>query len=76
MLGHLRQCRANPLHTRRLFHNIRAYKEDKRWPGWQVVVGIETHAQIKSRHKLFSGAFSNKRSARPRPEPLCRGPDI
>jgi aspartyl-tRNA(Asn)/glutamyl-tRNA(Gln) amidotransferase subunit B len=57
MLGHLRQCRASPLHARRLFHDIRVYQEDKRWPGWQVVVGIETHAQIKSRHKLFSGTL-------------------
>ncbi|KAJ7935473.1 Glutamyl-tRNA amidotransferase subunit B, mitochondrial [Mycena leptocephala] len=36
---------------RRAFH-------DQRWPGWQVVIGIETHAQIKSRQKLFSGSFS------------------
>jgi hypothetical protein len=28
---------------------------DHRWPGWQVVVGIEVHAQVKSRKKLFSG---------------------
>lgn len=28
--------------------------QDSRWPGWQVVIGIETHAQIKSREKLFS----------------------
>ncbi|KAF9462046.1 Glutamyl-tRNA-Gln amidotransferase B subunit [Collybia nuda] len=59
MLGHLRQCRANPLCTRRLFHDIRAYKADKRWPGWQVVIGIETHAQIKSRHKLFSDSLTS-----------------
>ena len=39
----------------RRFHDIRPYNEDPRWPGWQVVVGIETHAQIKSRRKLFSG---------------------
>ena len=38
----------------RTFHDTREYKEDKRWPGWQVVIGIETHAQIKSRLKLFS----------------------
>ncbi|KAG1735395.1 hypothetical protein EDB19DRAFT_1724224 [Suillus lakei] len=37
------------IHTRETIH-------DKRWPGWQVVVGIEVHAQIKSRRKLFSGA--------------------
>lgn len=40
---------------RRLLHSIRTYKEDKRWPGWEVIVGIEVHAQIKSRRKLFSG---------------------
>jgi hypothetical protein len=28
---------------------------DPRWPGWQVVIGIEVHAQVKSREKLFSG---------------------
>jgi len=28
--------------------------KDGRWPGWQVVIGIEAHAQIKSRQKLFS----------------------
>ncbi|KJA29670.1 hypothetical protein HYPSUDRAFT_60527 [Hypholoma sublateritium FD-334 SS-4] len=47
-VARLFQCRA--------FHDAREYKEDKRWPGWQVVVGIETHAQIKSRRKLFSHA--------------------
>ena len=36
-------------------HTIRPHKEDPRWPGWQLVVGIEVHAQIKSRRKLFSG---------------------
>jgi hypothetical protein len=41
----------------RSFHDFRAYEEDPRWSGWQVVVGIETHAQIKSRRKLFSGAL-------------------
>jgi aspartyl-tRNA(Asn)/glutamyl-tRNA(Gln) amidotransferase subunit B len=39
----------------RRFHDFRPYNEDPRWPGWQVIVGIETHAQIKSRRKLFSG---------------------
>jgi aspartyl-tRNA(Asn)/glutamyl-tRNA(Gln) amidotransferase subunit B len=57
MLVRLRQCRSLPLHHRGLFHDDRAYKEDRRWPGWQVIVGIETHAQIKSRRKLFSGMF-------------------
>ena len=32
--------------------------QDSRWPGWQVVIGIETHAQIKSREKLFSREFA------------------
>ena len=38
-------------------HVERATREDKRWPGWEVVVGIEVHAQLKSRRKLFSGPF-------------------
>lgn len=42
----------------RAFHDLRPYQEDPRWPGWQVIVGIETHAQIKSRRKLFSGIIS------------------
>ncbi|KAJ7175695.1 glutamyl-tRNA amidotransferase [Mycena filopes] len=37
---------------RRAFH-------DQRWPGWQVVIGIETHAQIKSRRKLFSDSLTS-----------------
>lgn len=28
--------------------------EDGRWPGWEVVIGLEVHAQIKSHAKLFS----------------------
>lgn len=60
MLGlsaRLLKCRAtySRVQVHRLFHNVRAYKEDKRWPGWQVIIGIEAHAQIKSRRKLFSG---------------------
>ncbi|KAF9559669.1 glutamyl-tRNA amidotransferase, partial [Agrocybe pediades] len=43
----------------RLFHDLRTYKEDPRWPGWQVIIGIETHAQIKSRRKLFSDSFTS-----------------
>ncbi|KAF8961095.1 Glutamyl-tRNA amidotransferase B subunit [Flammula alnicola] len=43
----------------RSFHDLRAYQEDARWPGWQVIVGIETHAQIKSRRKLFSESFTS-----------------
>ena len=49
-------CRSSYILNRRCFHNFRKYQEDPRWPGWQVIVGIETHAQIKSRRKLFSGA--------------------
>ncbi|KAF5388005.1 hypothetical protein D9615_000728 [Tricholomella constricta] len=59
MLRHLRQCRARSLQQSRHFHDVRQYKEDKRWPGWQVVVGIETHAQIKSRRKLFSESLTS-----------------
>ncbi|TRM67837.1 GatB/GatE catalytic domain-containing protein [Schizophyllum amplum] len=36
--------------------HTRAFKHDSRWPGWQAVIGIETHAQLKSKHKLFSEA--------------------
>ena len=52
------QCRDASLQIRRLFHDTRGYQEDSRWPGWQVIVGIETHAQIKSRQKLFSGMIA------------------
>ncbi|KAF9534608.1 glutamyl-tRNA amidotransferase [Crepidotus variabilis] len=43
----------------RAFHDVRSYKEDTRWPGWQVIVGIETHAQLKSRRKLFSESLTS-----------------
>lgn len=36
---------------------LSAFVSDARWPGWQAVIGIETHAQIKSRRKLFSREF-------------------
>ncbi|KDQ64199.1 hypothetical protein JAAARDRAFT_27825 [Jaapia argillacea MUCL 33604] len=42
------------LHHVRLAHIVRVSKEDVRWPGWEVVIGLEVHAQIKSRAKLFS----------------------
>ncbi|KAF8343733.1 Glutamyl-tRNA amidotransferase subunit B, mitochondrial [Amanita rubescens] len=42
------------LSLRRCFHSVREHKEDPRWLGWQVIIGIETHAQIKARQKLFS----------------------
>ncbi|KAJ6512108.1 glutamyl-tRNA amidotransferase [Mycena vitilis] len=48
-------CRRTSLlarQLRRAFH-------DQRWPGWQVVIGIETHAQIKSREKLFSNSLTS-----------------
>jgi hypothetical protein len=41
----------------RLLHTTRAWKEDPRWAGYEVVIGIETHAQLKSRQKLFSRVF-------------------
>ncbi|KAJ7134432.1 Glutamyl-tRNA amidotransferase B subunit [Mycena epipterygia] len=41
-----------PRRLRRAFH-------DQRWPGWQVIIGIETHAQIKSREKLFSNSLTS-----------------
>ncbi|KAI0797079.1 Glutamyl-tRNA-Gln amidotransferase B subunit [Abortiporus biennis] len=44
-------------------HTLRTYKEDSRWPGWEVVVGIEVHAQIKSRHKLFSNSLTSDLSS-------------
>nr|GAT49851.1 glutamyl-tRNA amidotransferase [Mycena chlorophos] len=44
----LRSCTRLPTrYISRQFH-------DGRWPGWEVVIGIETHAQIKSKQKLFS----------------------
>ncbi|KAK2465978.1 hypothetical protein APHAL10511_001619 [Amanita phalloides] len=50
--------RVSSLLFRRCFHNVREHREDPRWPGWQVIIGIETHAQIKSRQKLFSSAHN------------------
>ena len=48
--------RLTPRYSRSV-HQIRDSIPDKRWPGWAVVVGIEVHAQIKSREKLFSSKF-------------------
>ncbi|GLB34182.1 putative PET112 [Lyophyllum shimeji] len=59
MLRRLCQCRARQLQPFRRFHDARVYKEDPRWLGWQVVIGIETHAQIKSRRKLFSESLTS-----------------
>ncbi|XP_006456722.1 hypothetical protein AGABI2DRAFT_211794 [Agaricus bisporus var. bisporus H97] len=53
--------------AKRLLHDARSYrlaKNDQRWPEWQVVVGVETHAQIKSRRKLFSHSLTSEYSAR------------
>lgn len=36
-------------------HSGNANMSASRWAGWQPVIGIEVHAQIKSRRKLFSG---------------------
>ncbi|CAL1700292.1 unnamed protein product [Somion occarium] len=49
----------------RCVHTTRLVKEDPRWPGWNVVVGIEVHAQIKSRQKLFSHALTSDLSEPP-----------
>ncbi|KAG9015844.1 hypothetical protein FRB93_012409 [Tulasnella sp. JGI-2019a] len=29
------------------------------WPGWETIIGIEVHSQIKSRHKLFSSSLNS-----------------
>ncbi|KAH9977679.1 glutamyl-tRNA amidotransferase [Lactifluus volemus] len=39
-------------------NSVKSFKQDNRWPGWQVIIGIEVHAQLKSREKLFSHAWS------------------
>ncbi|KAJ3487724.1 hypothetical protein NLI96_g3341 [Meripilus lineatus] len=46
-------------------HTLRGHREDPRWPGWAVVVGIEVHAQIKSRQKLFSNMLTPEPSDSP-----------
>ncbi|KAJ6557310.1 Glutamyl-tRNA amidotransferase subunit B, mitochondrial [Mycena vulgaris] len=48
-----------PPHTSSLARQFRRAFHDQRWPGWQVVIGIETHAQIQSRQKLFSNALTS-----------------
>jgi hypothetical protein len=35
------------------------------WPGWNLVIGIEVHAQLKSRRKLFSGELQVPKPAHP-----------
>ncbi|KAI0773368.1 Glutamyl-tRNA amidotransferase B subunit [Irpex lacteus] len=49
----------------RYAHQLRAPIPDKRWPGWAVVVGIEVHAQIKSREKLFSSTWTSTLNQEP-----------
>ncbi|KAI9063334.1 Glutamyl-tRNA amidotransferase B subunit [Trametes sanguinea] len=46
-------------------HTTRPRVEDSRWPGWELVVGIEVHAQIKSRRKLFSEALASDLTSPP-----------
>ncbi|KAJ7644265.1 Glutamyl-tRNA amidotransferase subunit B, mitochondrial [Roridomyces roridus] len=36
-----------------------------RWPGWQVIIGIETHAQLKARQKLFSNSLTSSLGEEP-----------
>ncbi|KAJ7070007.1 Glutamyl-tRNA amidotransferase subunit B, mitochondrial [Mycena amicta] len=48
--------RSCPRKTSSLARQVLRAIHDQRWPGWEVVIGIETHAQIKSRQKLFSTA--------------------
>ncbi|KAH6914684.1 glutamyl-tRNA amidotransferase [Coprinopsis sp. MPI-PUGE-AT-0042] len=66
MFLRLRPCRYLGHNQRfRLFNSNRGPKEDSRWPGYEVVIGIETHAQIKSRHKLFSNSPTSESSDAP-----------
>jgi aspartyl-tRNA(Asn)/glutamyl-tRNA(Gln) amidotransferase subunit B len=44
-------------HCQRKFAHQATFARDERWPGYQVVIGIEVHAQIKARQKLFSGSY-------------------
>ncbi|KAJ7459694.1 glutamyl-tRNA amidotransferase [Mycena latifolia] len=48
-----------PPPTRSLARRLHRAFHDHRWPGWQVVIGIETHAQIQSRQKLFSNSLTS-----------------
>ncbi|KZO96976.1 glutamyl-tRNA amidotransferase [Calocera viscosa TUFC12733] len=57
MLGRV-SCRLARLSQR----STRSYSvevTDERWPGWQPVIGIEVHTQIRTRRKLFSDAVAN-----------------
>lgn len=44
----------------RFLHQRRPPVSDRRWPGWAIVVGLEVHAQVKTREKLFSGQYNLK----------------
>ncbi|KAJ3551097.1 hypothetical protein NM688_g4936 [Phlebia brevispora] len=44
---------------KRFAHQLRPQIPDARWPGYAVVIGIEVHAQIKSREKLFSNTWTS-----------------
>ncbi|EKM59499.1 uncharacterized protein PHACADRAFT_114333 [Phanerochaete carnosa HHB-10118-sp] len=58
MLVHVgRRFHFERLRQARAVHQHRPLVEDSRWPSWGVVIGIEVHAQIKSRQKLFSSQF-------------------
>ena len=46
-----------PPRTSLLARLLRRAFHDQRWPGWEVVIGIEAHVQIKSRQKLFSRSY-------------------
>ncbi|KAH9045301.1 glutamyl-tRNA amidotransferase [Lactarius pseudohatsudake] len=46
------------LYSTGLTNTVRTFEKGNRWPGWEVVIGIEVHAQIKSRKKLFSHAWT------------------
>ncbi|KAH8096718.1 Glutamyl-tRNA amidotransferase B subunit [Cristinia sonorae] len=60
MLARTRHClRLSKVPNYRHAHTARTVGEDARWPGWRVVVGIEVHAQIKSREKLFSNTWTS-----------------
>ncbi|KAH9049680.1 Glutamyl-tRNA amidotransferase B subunit [Lactarius hengduanensis] len=45
-------------HCTGLTNTVRTFEKGNQWPGWEVVIGIEVHAQIKSRKKLFSHAWT------------------
>ncbi|CCM01738.1 uncharacterized protein FIBRA_03804 [Fibroporia radiculosa] len=61
MLARVRTPRRFKQITRytRLLHAFCVPQNDSRWPEWNVVIGIEVHAQIKSRSKLFSDTWTS-----------------